>query len=387
MRFACLFVFLMAAAALAGCNSNSGTVPAPPNAPGPASSPGTLITTMTVPGLTTGGPFTYDIGATDSAASRYFLADRTNASLDVFDTANSQIIAQVKDNFTGQQPQNSQSGPDGVVIANGNVYVGDVNNVKVINESSLSPVTTVTTGTTGFRTDEGCYDPADGLVMFANPNDTPPYVTWISTSTNTVTTTLTFNGSGAVPTSTGLEACVYDPGTKNFLINNDGSTANPAGEIDVIPASSVVAKAPTVSAAYPLGQCGPTGMALGNNETLFIGCDPANGQPEIELFVNATNGSIIKTVTTTGGADEVWFDSKLNRYYCACRNWTSTGIAGGGTNTPVLGIVDGSTMNLIVNAPTGKGSHSVAVDENAGKVFVPVPPTSSSSGGIAVFAP
>jgi len=40
-------------------------------------------------------------------------------------------------------------------------------------------------------------------------------------------------------TFVGLEACAYDPVSKSFLINNDGTSANPTGELDVITGSSV----------------------------------------------------------------------------------------------------------------------------------------------------
>lgn len=54
---------------------------------------------------------------------------------------------------------------------------------------------------------------------------------------------------------------------------------------------------------------------------------------------------------------------------------------------PVLGIVDGATMKLIVNAPTRRDAQSVTVDSKTHNVFVPVAPSSSFSGGIDVYAP
>ena len=74
--------------------------------------------------------------------------------------------------------------------------------------------------------------------------------------------------------SAGLEACVYDHGTASFLVNNDGSTANPHGETDVIPATFVLAgtpanpvtltlPVPTAGSGFkifPLGNCDPTGI-------------------------------------------------------------------------------------------------------------------------------
>src|ERR1700738_1229080 len=101
--------------------------------------------------------------------------------------------------------------------------------------------------------------------MFANPADSPPYATFISTTTNTVVAKLNFT------TSIGLEQCVYDPGTQRFFINNDGTRANPHGELDAITAASAIAGTPSIANAYPEGNCGPTGLALGPSPNLLVG--------------------------------------------------------------------------------------------------------------------
>ena len=368
---------------LSACGGGSASSPAL----GTGSTPFGFKQLLALPGLPAGGKFSYDIGVVDTTTHRYYLADRTNASLDIVDTTNlTPAGIRLVPGFTGAKASNDISGPDGVAaIPGGSVYVGDVNTVKVVNPAAGTIVATVATGTAGFRTDEGCYDPDDGLMMFANPADTPPYASWISTSSNTVKAKLLFAGSA------GLEQCVYDPGTKNFYINNDGTPANPTGELDVISAASVVAGSPVVKAAYPEANCGPTGMALGPAEHLVIGCDAPAGSPQITLIMNALDGSIVKTVTQVGGTDEVAYDPKFNRYYTASRNMTASGIsatgAAGATFTPVLGVIDASTNAFLVSFPTVTNSHSVAVDSTTGTVFVPVAPTASSPGGIFIFGP
>ncbi|HEX3550384.1 MAG TPA: hypothetical protein VHT53_08415 [Candidatus Elarobacter sp.] len=371
--------FVIAAAALAACNSGSAS---PPSLNTGRAVSFALKQLVPLANLPPGGKFTYDIGIVDPATHHYYLADRTNASLDIVDTQ-SFAVTYVHDGFTGQKPSNDNSGPDGVVfVPGGNVYVGDVNTVKVITPSG-TPVTTITTGTAGLRTDEGCYDRDDNLIMFANPADSPPYATWISPATNTVKTKYTFTGSS------GLEACIYDPTTKNFLINNDGTAANPHGELDVISAASVVAGTPTVSAAYPEGNCNPAGLDLGPGDNLVVGCDAPAGDPQITLIMNAATGNIVATITQVGGEDEVAYDPFSNRYYTASRDMTANGTsstgAPGATFTPVLGVISASTNTWIENLPTGAGSHSVAVDPTNGNVYVPVPPTATTGGGIDIF--
>jgi hypothetical protein len=339
---------------------------------------------VTLPNLAPGGKFTYDIGAIDTRAHRYYLADRTNKSLDILDTRTF-ALTQVG-GFTGQGASNDVSGPDGVVVVgSGLVYVGDVNAVKVVDPVAATVVTTITTGTAGLRTDEGCYDPEDGIVMFANPADSPPYATFLSTATNTVIATLPFPGSS------GLEACVFDRLTRRFFINNDGTTANPNGELDEIRVDSVLAKAPAVSASHSLGVCGPAGIALAWDLELVVGCDAPAGSQQVTLLVDPFTGSTRTTVTQVGGEDEVAFDPHLNRFYTASRDMTANGISQtgqtGATFTPVLGIIDALTGAFIASIPTGKGSHSVAVDERTGYVYVPVPPTATAPGGVQVYAP
>jgi hypothetical protein len=362
----------------AACNGGAASAPSLP--------PSTLALTqqqlIALPGLVAGGKFTYDIGIVDATARRYYLADRTNAALDIIDL-NTFAVRQIKAGFTGQQTSNDQSGPDGVVaVPGGAVYVGDVNVVKVIDPVAGTLTATIHTGTAGFRTDEGCYDPDDKLVMFANPADSPPYATFISTTTNAVVGTLLF------PTSVGLEQCVYDPGTKKFFINNDGTPANPHGELDTITAASAVAGTPAIANAYPQGNCGPAGLALGPNSNLLVGCDAPAGSPQITLIMN-TSGAIVKTITQVGGEDEVAYDPKLNHYYTASRNWTANGTSqtgqAGAVFTPVLGVIDAATNTWIANLPTGAGAHSVAADPVTGRVFVPVPPTATSTGGVQTY--
>ncbi|HTJ25020.1 MAG TPA: hypothetical protein VMA36_02545 [Candidatus Limnocylindria bacterium] len=362
----------------AGCGGKGSTV-TPPAQSGSSFS---LQRTVAVPNTGAGASFSFDIGAVDPTAQRYYLADRTNKSLDILDLG-SYTLRQVG-GFAGVGSSSSTSGPDGVVTVTGSstVYVGDVNSVKVVDASAGTVTATIPIAISGFRTDEGCYDPDDGLVMFANPADSPPFATWISTKTNTIVAKYTFTGS------TGLEQCVYDPQTKNFFVNNDATPTNPTGELDVIAASSVAAGTPSVANAYPETGCNPSGLALGPNETLFVGCTPPNGSQLISLMMNATNGSIVKTVAGIGGEDEVAYDPKLNRYYTSSDVMTASGVANStGPFTPVLGVIDASSQTLIKTYPTATGAHSVAADPTTGRVFVPIPPTATAAGGIQVYGP
>jgi hypothetical protein len=336
----------------------------------------TVVNELTVPGAT--GAFSFDIGAVDNG--HYYLADRTNKALDVYDTKTYQLLGQIKGTgllaFAGQVgTDNSISGPDGVVVIPGTstVYVGDAASVKVVDVGTMTVVKNIPLpGSTTKRADEACYDKDDNLMMFAHPEESPPFLSFISTTTQAQVATL------SLADSAGLEACVYDSQTKNFFLNNDGSTANPNGELDVISAASVVSGTPAVAKSYGLGDCGPTGMDLGPGNDVVIGCDPSGaaagapvGTPIVTLIFDKTNGSKLATVPV-GGVDEVAYDKASNRYFISARRWQNGGVWNGTqTFNPSLGIIDAGSRSLVTRLDAGNNDHSVAVDGALHRVFVP----------------
>jgi hypothetical protein len=338
----------------------------------------TIKTTIAVPNSAT-PPFSFDISYADSG--KYFLADRNNAAVDVVDTKSNTLIAQIHGGFTGVGATSDTSGPDGLVGIPGTntVYVGDVNAVKVVDVAAQQVVSTIPISTAGHRVDEGCYDPDDNLVMFSSPGETPPFATFISTKTQAIVAKLTF------ATSTGLEACVYDSKSKSFIVNNDSTPANPEGEANVIAASTVVAGTPAVSKVFPLGTCAPTGLALGPNNDMLVGCSPPAGKPLITLILDRTTGATLASLPF-GGVDQVAYDPVSNRYFLPARFETSSGTAASSGFTPILGVVDASTRTLIDQLPVGTGVHSVAVDGASGQAYVPFQPGTAAfpNGGILV---
>ena len=79
------------------------------------------IGTIAVPGEPLAS---FDIGFIDQTAHRYYLADRTNRALDIFDAATDKFITRVP-GFVGQMKSNDESGPDGVVVIGTEAWVGD----------------------------------------------------------------------------------------------------------------------------------------------------------------------------------------------------------------------------------------------------------------------
>ncbi|HYZ15479.1 MAG TPA: hypothetical protein VE591_03715 [Candidatus Acidoferrum sp.] len=312
-------------------------------------------------------PFSFDIGIVDG--SQYYLADRSNKGVDIFDAASGTFTKTVT-GFVGVTASSATSGPNGLTAAGGMIYAGDGNStVKVVNPVSGVVVATIPTGGKA-RADEMGYDPDDGLVLVGNDDDSPPFLSFISTATNTVVGKIQY-ATG----TTGLEATIWDPGHHVFLQAVPGTKANKGGQIDVIdPVAKKVIK------SYPVTNCTPQGLALGPSDHLMVGCNT----PGTVYVLNGATGATLATINQVGGADETWYDPRTDKFYLAANNNTVTGASGaaGGGLAPVFAVVDASTMFWVQNIPTAVGSHSIAVDPASGNIFVP-----ENNAGVVVFHP
>lgn len=362
-----------------------------------------LFAATPIQGVGTGTNFGFDIGLV--SGNRYYVTDRNNAAVDVFDTATSMQVAQIKGAgplaFAGSAKtatgavDNSKSGPNGIDVVGNLLYVGDVDSVKIVDPAAQQVLKSIAIPAGGHRNDESCVDPAHNLYMVAAPEADVPFVTLIDTATQAVVGQVTFtDGSGAA--SAGLEACAYDATTDAFYINNDGTTANPHGELDVLPGAAIRAIAPGTTVnytalagvhAYNEGNCDPTGLAIGPGSDIAVGCrEGTTDAPLLVQVMNRSTGSILASINA-GGGDEMQYDPGSNRYYVAASRWTATGKAATGGNcsatslcNPVLAIIDAGSRKLVAQVPSGNNAHSVAVDPASGKVFMPASSGSSPAG-------
>jgi hypothetical protein len=360
---------------------------------GPPNGQYSLLQNVNLPNYptTSGPPASFDISFVDPRAGQYYLADRTNAAVDVVDTKTLSLVGMAK-GFKGAvllnptTVNNNVAGPNGVVpIGGGLLAAGDGDStLKIVNIASLSIVATQLsaknpfTGTLDpkvaagcvdpaggvtsnqFRLDELAFDPADSLVLAINDADCPPYGTFFSSKAP-------YNVVGAISFGTsfnGLEQPVWDPGQHVFLQANPQTLANPNGEIDVIDPHSFA-----ITKVYPIAvNCQPHGLALGPSERIVVGCSVPNSQI---LVLDATNGNTVGSVVGYGGSDECWYDNGSNRYYCALSNQTPN---------PLLIAIDAGTNQLIATVQTSTQAHSVAADSATNHVFVP-----QRTVGISVF--
>jgi hypothetical protein len=153
---------------------------------------------------------------------------------------------------------------------------------------------------------------------------------------------------------------VVDPTTLSKLVAVLGAF-DPATNTDVV----------------PLNACSPNGITVGPGSNLLEGCTPGNNPSDTTTLVISALNKNYSHIAGITGSDEVWFNSGDQRYYTG-----SSANRVNGTVTPVLGVIDGTSV-LIETIPQSTGSHSVAADCLRNSIYVPqvAPASVVGSGG------
>jgi len=352
----------------------------------------------TVP--TPGAPLVvFDISWVDPDTQTYYLADRSNAAIDVVDARRNRFVRQIHAGFKGFTGNNDTSGPNGVTVSGHWLFASDAGSriVSIDLRSDAVADVAFTGGAPGLRADELAYDPSDGVLLVVNNADSPPFATMIQVNQQTghltVARRIVFSTA-----SNGAEQPVWDPGTRRFYISIPeigGSVADGAvGRINLDG---------TLERLFPVRTCQPAGLALGPDHDLLLGCsvifdtagqpwsptDPLSAAPT-QVVMDARTGAIDASVAGVGGSDEIWFNPGDRRYYTASR---------GNPSGAALGVIDAHRQSLVqvvptfntpatVPAPRGT-SHSLAANPHDNHVFLPLPANnvfpSCLNGCIGVF--
>lgn len=316
------------------------------------------IATLNGPGIPphSSAAWAFDISWVDEATQRYYLADASNARVDIFDARTNAFIGGIG-GFTGFHGSRETQGPAGLLTDDlYQLWVGDGDStVKVIDLFSHAIVARISTGGTK-RSDEMAYDPQEQVLLVTNGSDNPPFVSFISVTAHKLVGRIFF-----AQATQGLEAPAWDAVTHKFYLAVPATHSTPGGEIAVIDPLSM-----QVVANYPLSHCTPSGLALGPNQNLLLGC---SGHP---LILDVATGRVVATIAQVNGCDEVWYNAGDQRYYLAA----FTNASG-----PVLAIVNAETGSWITNIRTATKAHSVAADAANNHVFIPL-----DGQGIGVYA-
>jgi hypothetical protein len=355
----------------------------------------------------------YDISWIPPEGGTYYLADRTNKSLDIIDTNSLAFTKNTNGLFVGVvlnangTANNDLSGPNGVLTflnptaGVGEAWVGDgpqlqagcpvflggkCSAVKVIDHAGDLTHTIVTNGVA--RADELCQDPVHHLIVIANDAEADfsfgtPFISFISTDTYQIVAQF------LIPEATnGIEQCQWDRTTGLIFLNlpevNGPGNDTADGQVYVFnPASP--GSAPIAKYIIPNIDCaGPQGMAIGPEPQLLLGCNAksADGLRK-SVIIDKHTGALLAEGWTIGGADEVWFNPGDSHY----------SVTGESNTPPKFSIVDGTGAGAVdqaitlpvITAPSIGGAavsqHSVAADPVNFRIFLP------GAGGVTVLAP
>jgi hypothetical protein len=325
-----------------------------------------LLTTIQVPGGLAG----FDISWVDAGTSRYYLADHTatkgTGRIDVVDTSSMKLLYTIpsgknETGFTGIVPNpacgfSGNSGPNGVLAVpqSNQLWVGDGDStLKVVDVSAKAIIATIPTGGT-CRADELAYDAVDHIVVIANDQDNPPFLTFVSTDTMAVLGRLTYPVS---QNGFGLEQPVWNPKNDRFYLSVPANAGN-NGTIDVInPLTMQVEKSIATL-------CSPQGLVLTPNQRLMTSC----GQSFDAISGNRLGWQ------NNAQADQLWYNPGDNYHYFGFFNGNFGPFSGNG-----VAVVDNNTNQLLTFIPAS--THTLAADPNYNRIFIPV-----TGSGIQVWA-
>src|SRR6516162_10375643 len=375
--------------------------------------------------------FSFDISWVDPTTGLYFLADRSNAALDVVDTKTDTLFGQIGGaafNFGGDTGSNMTQGPNGVTVAPNLpcIFVTDGRSrVVSINYSAsfVTPASSINTGG-GRRADELAFDPKDRLLLVMNPNETPPFGTLINVSSSCVLSqpkTIFLTAANGVDAQGGAEQPVWDPGTQHFYVSipQIGSNVQNGGVIRISTAG-------VIDAVFPINFVSPAGLTLGPNGDLLVGSNmvfdgsgnacknvvPGSATSSVGVPATCTGiaapqeaicnpgkgctGNSLISVPGVGGGDEVWYNSGDGNYYVTAANdpvGPVFGVIGSGVNTLTQLVPTLPPVPAVTSGPNKHGAgtvHSIAASSRSNHVYVPLPANNSypncTQGCIAVFA-
>jgi hypothetical protein len=192
------------------------------------------------------------------------------------------------------------------------------------------------------------------------------------------------NCAGAIAPA-GIGGSAFNPNTGHFLVTNANATSDlTIGTVDEIDPRKGNPNGPIVVNSFPVSNCMPTSVAQGPGNNFLVGCAGHDGVsfPPVMYVIDGSKGTILATITTVGGVDEIWFNPGDQFWYLAARD-----MPGG----PVMGVIDSRTNTWLQNVTTNSNGHSIAVEPVNNHAFVPTQSgnicrTQSSNGCVAVYA-
>ena len=318
-----------------------------------------------------GEPIT-DIGIVDidQTTGLGYLADKTNKSVVVFDTKSNKFVARIA-GFVGQLKDGNASGPNGVVVAGAEVWASDGDStIKIIDAKTGKIAATLATGGTK-RANGMAFGETIGVVIVANSNDDPPFLSLISTASDRkILAKIPIPQSGE-----NLERSAYHAPSGMFY------TAVPVSRADT--AKGLLAqtdgKNGKLVKLHELPGCHPHSLSIVSDSTIFLGCSSAHGpspKPGGDMAIfDIAAGRVETTLAGYGGNGGSTVNRKLGQYYHS-------------TSAGTLMVVDTKTKKGLQQIPTSNGARSLGVSLANHRVYVATTAKELACRGcIVVYAP
>jgi YVTN family beta-propeller protein len=236
------------------------------------------------------------------------------------------------------------TGVHGIAFAGGKGYTsnGRLNTVTVFDLKTAAVLSQINAGQ---NPDAIMYDPYTKLVITCNGRSHD--LTLIDAASGQVTGTIPLDGKP--------ETAVSDEAGKLYVNIEDKNKI-----------SCVDLGTKTVTASWPLGADGPTGLAIDvQTKRLFAGCD------QKLVVMDATNGNVVATLPIANGCDGVGFDKALKLVFASCGEGKLT----------VIKEESAGTFTVIDNVPTKRSARTCAVNQLTHEVYLPEADTEPAAAG------
>jgi DNA-binding beta-propeller fold protein YncE len=308
--------------------------------------------------------------AIDQTSGLGYLADKTHQAVVVFDTRTDGYVARIA-GFAGRMKSSKTSGPNGVVAIDGGseLWVSDGDStIKVIDLKTNKIIETIATGGNA-RANGMAYGRNAGVVIVANSNDEPPFLSLISTAPGrAVLARIPLPESGE-----NLERSAYHAPSGMFYtvipVARRDNTKGLLAQTD--PKSGKLVKLHEIDRH-------PHSLSIVSDMTIFLGCSNVHGpapKPGGDLAVfDIATGKVEAYVAGLGGNGGSTVNLKLGRYYHS-------------TTAGTLLVIDIKTRTLLQELTTSKGARSLGVSLATDRVYVATTAKEDAGTGcIQVFA-
>ena len=329
------------------------------------------VGTIAIPGA----PITsFGVITIDPTSGRGYLADKDNAAIDIIDTRTDTYVGRIS-GFAGNARGGASAGPNGIVVVNDGAELwasdGD-STIKVIDPKTGKILDTIATGGKK-RANAMAYDPKERIIIVANPNEEPPFLSLVSTQSHKILAKIPVEDAAE-----SLERSVFYAPTGTFF------TDVPMLRSDH--ANGALAETDPKTGKLTLHQvdhCNPHSVVIASDATMFLGCAmaPAGSKTpggELAIF-DIQAGKAVSYLAGLGGQGDTAVNPALGLFYQSASN---------NVDGPKLRVIDIKSRKLVQAVPTSNGAHSMAVDLARNHVYLPTTTKDGPCGGcIQVFAP